>query len=90
MACKKPVIATRVGSFPDIITDGKTGYLVEPKNSKLLTEKIVEFYKENKEAEFIMNIETQKKDYSWERAVEIIEEFFPPHLNPLPAGERKG
>ena len=90
MACKKPVIATRVGSFPDIITDGKTGYLVEPKSSKLLAEKIVEFYKKNKEDEFIMNIETQKKDYSWERAVEIIEEFFSPHLNPLPAGERKG
>jgi len=76
MGCKKPVIATKVGSFPDIIIDGKTGYLVEPKNPILLAEKIVEFYKENKEEEFKKNIEVQRRDYSWERAVEIIEEFF--------------
>ena len=76
MGCRKPVIATRVGSFPDIIIDGKTGYLVEPKNSKLLAEKIIEFYKGDKEAELVKNLEVQKKDYSWGKAVEIIEDFF--------------
>ena len=76
MACKKPVLATKVGSFPDMIIDKRTGYVVEPKNSKQIAEKIVEFYKEKKEIEFIMNIKAQEKDYSWEKAVEIIEEFF--------------
>ncbi|MBD0325831.1 MAG: N-acetyl-alpha-D-glucosaminyl L-malate synthase BshA [Pyrinomonadaceae bacterium] len=29
MACEVPVIATRVGGLPEVVTDGKTGYLSE-------------------------------------------------------------
>ena len=29
-----PTIATRVGGFPDLVQDGKTGWLVPPKNPK--------------------------------------------------------
>lgn len=76
MGCKKPVIATRVGSFPDIIIDKKTGFIVNPKDSGAIAEKIIEFYRKNIGSEFIRNIEAQKIDYSWDRAVEIIEEFF--------------
>jgi glycosyltransferase involved in cell wall biosynthesis len=30
MACEKPVVATRVGSLPETVLDGQTGYLVPP------------------------------------------------------------
>jgi glycosyltransferase involved in cell wall biosynthesis len=30
MACEKPVVATRVGSVPETVHDGATGYLVSP------------------------------------------------------------
>lgn len=30
MACEKPVVATRVGSVPETVLDGRTGYLVRP------------------------------------------------------------
>lgn len=36
----KPVIASRFGCFPELIEEGKTGYLFEPKNSFELAEKI--------------------------------------------------
>ena len=40
MAAGIPVIATPVGGIPDFLTDGKTGYLVEPDSPKQLAEKI--------------------------------------------------
>jgi glycosyltransferase involved in cell wall biosynthesis len=40
-ACKTPVIGSRVGGILDVIRDGQNGYLVEPKNSVDLAEKIM-------------------------------------------------
>jgi len=37
---EKPVIATKVGGIPELMDDGKTGFLVEKGNSKQLEEKI--------------------------------------------------
>jgi glycosyltransferase involved in cell wall biosynthesis len=37
-AAGKPIVASRVGGVPEIIEDGKTGILVEPKNIKSLAE----------------------------------------------------
>lgn len=41
LAMGKPVIASRVGGIPEIITDGKTGILVPPKDSSALAKAIV-------------------------------------------------
>jgi glycosyltransferase involved in cell wall biosynthesis len=40
MACRKPVIGTRVGGIPELIHDGKSGYLVDARDSKAIAEKI--------------------------------------------------
>jgi glycosyltransferase involved in cell wall biosynthesis len=40
MAYKKPVVGTKVGGIPEIIQDGKTGYLVDPGNPSQLAEKL--------------------------------------------------
>lgn len=39
-ACGKPVIASNIGGLPEVVRDGKTGFLVEPKNVIILAEKI--------------------------------------------------
>jgi len=37
----RPVVATRVGGVPEIITDGRDGFLVDPRRPDLMAEKIM-------------------------------------------------
>ncbi len=37
----KPVVATTVGGLPDMVEDGRTGYLVPPRDEKVLAEAVV-------------------------------------------------
>ena len=41
MALGTPVVATRVGGIPEVITDGVDGFLVEPLNPDQLAEKLL-------------------------------------------------
>ena len=40
-ACSKPVIATSIGGIPEAVIDGVTGFLVPPKDSQALADKIL-------------------------------------------------
>jgi glycosyltransferase involved in cell wall biosynthesis len=42
---KKPVICTRVGALDEVVKNGKTGILIEPKNSKQLANAIIKLIK---------------------------------------------
>lgn len=48
-AFKKPVITTNVGSLPEVVDDGKTGYIVEPRNPEQLAAKVVELLQNEKD-----------------------------------------
>jgi glycosyltransferase involved in cell wall biosynthesis len=70
---EKPVIATRVGSLPEVVRDGSTGYLVSPAESTELAEAIIRFFQENRAAEFVANIQQEHYKFSWERLVNMLE-----------------
>ena len=50
MATGLPIIATKVGGITDIITNGKTGILVSPKDYKGLYKAITKLFKNKEEA----------------------------------------
>jgi len=45
---KKPVVATEVGSIPEIVRDGETGYLVPPRDSQALAEAVLRLLRDKK------------------------------------------
>lgn len=67
-----PVIATRVGGLPEVITDNKTGYLIEPKDTEELAKKIITFFTEDKAQEFEKYIKEEAYRFSWERMEKVI------------------
>lgn len=66
---QKPVLVTDVGGLPDVVTDGKTGYVVESKSTKAIAEAAVDFFNKNRAAEFTQNIIKEKERFSWETFV---------------------
>jgi glycosyltransferase involved in cell wall biosynthesis len=48
LAMEVPVLATRVGGTPEIISDGETGRLVEPGSPEALASAIVEFLRDQR------------------------------------------
>ena len=78
MACGKAVIGTRVGGMLDTIKDGKTGFLVAPKNADEIADRIMIFKDENKRSE--MGNKARKwvvENFDWmrigERYQEVVE-----------------
>lgn len=51
MAAGKPVVATKVGGSPEMVTDGVTGYLVPPADSNSLAKAIIDLLHEPNKAE---------------------------------------
>lgn len=45
LACGKPVVATRVGSIPETVHDGVSGFLVEPGNADELSARIEHLFR---------------------------------------------
>lgn len=73
---EKPVIATDVGGLPEVVEDGRTGYVVPPKDPSALACAVCRYFREQREDEFAENIREQAYRYSWERMVEIIGEVY--------------
>ncbi|MFQ6126633.1 MAG: glycosyltransferase family 4 protein [Candidatus Heimdallarchaeota archaeon] len=78
MSCGVPVIASRVGGITDTITDGKTGLLVEEKDSQQLAEAIEVLLKDKElRSHLVTNaFKVVKTEFSWERiAQRILREY---------------
>jgi glycosyltransferase involved in cell wall biosynthesis len=70
---EKPVIATDVGGLPEVVLDGKTGYIVPPKDPHALAEAVCRFFREDRAEEFAENVRREAYKYSWDRMNEVVQ-----------------
>ena len=66
----KPVIATNVGGLAEVISDNSTGFIVKKDSPQDLAIAIGNFYRQNKEEQFISNIIKETDKYSWSKFTE--------------------
>ena len=70
---EKPVVVTDVGGLPDVVEDGRTGYIVEKENEMELAEAVLRFF--NTKEDWSKNIRVKAAEFSWETMVSKIEEL---------------
>jgi glycosyltransferase involved in cell wall biosynthesis len=71
----RPVIVTRVGGLPDVVEDGRTGYIIAPHNPCQLTAAVTDFYKNQRQDAFEKAVEEQAYRFSWDRMAEVVDGF---------------
>ena len=71
---EKPMVVTRVGGLPEIVPDGKAGFVVatEP---QAIADALVRFYQEDWSARLTEGVRDEKKKYSWDKMVAAIDKL---------------
>jgi glycosyltransferase involved in cell wall biosynthesis len=84
-AMEIPVVATRVGGVPEVVLDGETGILVEPRNSGQLAQAILTLI-ENPALRRQMGERGRRNvlaNYRWEDNAALMERLYDRFLHPL-------
>ena len=68
---EKPLLVTNVGGLKEIVPDNKCGYVVENSIS-VISEKIVDYFENNREIEFTQNVKTERKKYEWSEFINTL------------------
>lgn len=72
MACGTPVVSTKVGGIKDVVSDGKTGILVNPRNPEEVAEAVNKLLADKELAKNMGEKGRRRveKEFSWERIAE--------------------
>ena len=68
----KPVVATNVGGLPDIVSDRKTGYIIESENKDMIRDAVTDFFEQNRAEMFAEGVKKEAYRFSWEKMVDNI------------------
>jgi len=70
-----PVIVTNVGGLSEIVSDGHTGFVVEPDISSI-THAIEKMYEDNRLQQMSENMIAEKHRFSWDYFTEQLEMLY--------------
>lgn len=78
LASKVPVVASNIGGIPEIVIDGKTGYLFPPGNAELFADRILRLLaNESLRSRMGRNgLRLVKKLYTWDKVVKMAEKTY--------------
>lgn len=62
---EKPMVVTNVGGLPEVVPDGKTGFVTEPDATEI-ADAILKFYSPDAIPHLDQNIKQEKEKYSWD------------------------
>lgn len=68
---EKPMVVTNVGGLPEIVTQGVSGYIVEPKPEALATA-IRDFFEQGRAASMTAGVRAEKQRFSWKNLTETL------------------
>ena len=68
----KPVICTRVGGLPEVVSEGKTGFIVPPRNPQALAGAILAYYQSPDKTMYATEITAIQERFTWERLVAVV------------------
>lgn len=72
---EKPVVVTNVGGLPEVVKNGKTGYVVEAENSEAIAQAIIKFFESDNREAFESAIQEEADRYSWDNMSKKIYEL---------------
>lgn len=69
---EKPMLVTNVGGLPEIVPDGKVGFVVVP-DAQQIADALVRYYEEGLEETFVEGTRREKQKYAWSNMTAAIE-----------------
>jgi len=75
---EKPVVVTSVGGLPEVVLDGKTGFIVPPNDHEKIADTVIRFFALDEDGidAFAKGIREEADKYSWDRMNEIISQLY--------------
>lgn len=71
-----PVLVTEVGGLPEVVANGKTGYVVKPFDPEAIANAICDYFENDRQEVFRKNVLEESERFSWDRVPENVEKLF--------------
>lgn len=71
-----PAVVTDVGGLPEVVTNEKTGYVVESKSPQAIADAVIDYFNANREENMRANVVKEADRFSWDRMTETIEDLW--------------